>query len=120
MAIKSEISLAFLNIGQVIIIALGITISMIVAGYEVEDGSMTIGDFVMINAYLIQLFLPLNFLGFVYREIKRSLADMEAMFALTSQNIEIRDKPNAPSLKFKEEQYRLKTLPLITNLKILF
>ena len=101
MAIKSEISLAFLNIGQVIIIALGITISMIVAGYEVEDGSMTIGDFVMINAYLIQLFLPLNFLGFVYREIKRSLADMEAMFALTSQNIEIRDKPNAPSLKFK-------------------
>ena len=87
MAIKSEISLAFLNIGQGTIIAIGITIAMIAAGFGIRSGSMTIGDFVMINAYLIQIFIPLNFLGFVYREIKRSLADMEAMFELTSEEI---------------------------------
>ncbi len=91
MAVKSEVSLAFLNIGQGIIIAIGLTISMILAAFQIVAGSMSIGDFVLINTYLIQLFLPLTFLGFVYREIKRSLTDMEAMFQLTHEEQEIKD-----------------------------
>ena len=97
-AIRSGTSLALLNIGQGAVISAGVTILMIMAGYGVVEGTMTIGDFVLINSYLIQLFLPLNFLGFVYREIKRSLADMEAMFELTEQQTEVEDKPGAPAL----------------------
>jgi ATP-binding cassette, subfamily B, heavy metal transporter len=100
-AIQSGSSLALLNIGQGAIISLGVTVMMIMAGYRVADGSMTIGDFVLVNTYLIQLFLPLNFLGFVYREIKRSLADMEAMFDLIEVKAEIEDKPDAPDLVLK-------------------
>ena len=72
---------------------------MILAGQGVADGSMTIGDFVLVNSYLIQVFVPLNFLGFVYREIKRSLIDMEAMFELLEENPDIADKPGAAPLK---------------------
>jgi len=97
-AVKSNVSLAFLNIGQVLVIAAGVTGAMVMAGYGVVDGSMTVGDFVLVNSYLIQLFLPLNFLGFVYREIKRSLTDMEAMFGLLDEYPEIEDKPDAPAL----------------------
>jgi ABC-type transport system involved in Fe-S cluster assembly fused permease/ATPase subunit len=100
-AIRSGTSLALLNIGQGAVISAGVTILMIMAGYGVVEGTMTIGDFVLINSYLIQLFLPLNFLGFVYREIKRSLADMEAMFELTEQQTEVEDKPGAPALALK-------------------
>jgi ABC-type transport system involved in Fe-S cluster assembly fused permease/ATPase subunit len=97
-AIRSGSSLALLNIGQGAVISAGVTVLMIMAGQGVVDGSMTIGDFVLVNSYLIQLFLPLNFLGFVYREIKRSLADMEQMFELTEQQTEVEDKPGAPAL----------------------
>jgi len=97
-AVKSNVSLAFLNIGQGLVIAAGVTGAMVMAGYGVVDGSMTVGDFVLVNSYLIQLFLPLNFLGFVYREIKRSLTDMEAMFGLLDEYPEIEDKPDAPAL----------------------
>jgi ABC-type transport system involved in Fe-S cluster assembly fused permease/ATPase subunit len=97
-AIRSGTSLALLNIGQGAVISAGVTILMIMSGYGVVEGTMTIGDFVLINSYLIQLFLPLNFLGFVYREIKRSLADMESMFELTEQQTEVEDKPGAPAL----------------------
>ena len=99
-AVKSGTSLAFLNIGQGLIIATGVTGSMIMAAYGVQDGSMTIGDFVLVNSYLIQLFLPLNFLGFVYREIKRSLTDMESMFKLLSEQAEVEDKADAKPLIF--------------------
>ena len=105
-AVKSGASLAFLNIGQGVIIAAGVTISMIMAGYGVVGGTMTVGDFVLVNAYLIQLFLPLNFLGFVYREIKRSLTDMETMFQLLNENAEIKDKPDAPPLAIRGGELR--------------
>ena len=98
-AVKSGTSLAFLNIGQGVIIALGVTIAMIMAGHGVVDGTMTVGDFVLVNSYLIQLFLPLNFLGFVYREIKRSLTDMETMFELLGERAEVRDAPDAAALR---------------------
>ena len=97
-AIRSGSSLALLNIGQGVIISLGVTLMMIMAGFGVKSGAMTVGDFVLVNTYLIQLFLPLNFLGFVYREIKRSLADMEAMFDLIEEKMEVEDKPGAPAL----------------------
>ncbi len=97
-AVKSKTTLSLLNIGQGAIIAAGVTGVMVMAGYGVVDGAMTIGDFVLVNAYLVQLFLPLNFLGFVYREIKRSLTDMETMFELLAQNAEIEDRPGAKPL----------------------
>ncbi|NQW02253.1 MAG: ABC transporter ATP-binding protein/permease [Rhodospirillales bacterium] len=97
-AVKSGTSLAFLNIGQGLIIAIGVTLSMLMAAAGVVEGRMTIGDFVLVNAYLIQLFLPLNFLGFVYREIKRSLTDMESMFTLLREQAEVEDDPDARDL----------------------
>lgn len=100
-AVKSGTSLAFLNIGQGIIIASGVTASMLLAAKGVVDGHMTIGDFVLVNSYLIQLFLPLNFLGFVYREIKRSLTDMETMFVLLREQAEVEDAPDAKPLKIQ-------------------
>ena len=100
-AIQSGSSLALLNIGQGMVISRGVVVMMIMAGQGVADGTMTVGDFVLVNTYLIQLFLPLNFLGFVYREIKHSLADMEAMFDLINAKAEIEDKPGAPNLSLK-------------------
>ena len=97
-AVKSKTTLSYLNIGQGAIIAAGVTFIMLMAGSGVIAGAMTIGDFVLVNAYLVQLFLPLNFLGFVYREIKRSLTDMETMFELLAQNAEIEDRPGARPL----------------------
>jgi ATP-binding cassette subfamily B protein len=97
-AVKSKVSLAALNIGQALIVAAGLSLVMLMAGRGVVDGRMTIGDFVLVNTYLIQLYLPLNFLGFVYREIKRSLADMEEMFGLLGVGAEVTDKAGAPVL----------------------
>ena len=97
-AVKSRTSLATLNVGQGAIIAIGLTLIMYMAGLGVVNGTMTLGDFVLVNAYMIQLFLPLNFLGFVYREIKRSLADMEAMFGILGEDAEVKDVPDAPDL----------------------
>jgi len=97
-AIRSKVSLSLLNIGQGFIIAGGLTAVMIMAGYEVQAGTMTLGDFVLVNSYLIQLYMPLNFLGYVYREIKQSLIDMEHMFSLLDKEAEIEDRPNAQAL----------------------
>ncbi len=97
-AVKSKTTLSLLNVGQGAVIAIGVTIVMIMAGFGVAGRTMTVGDFVLVNAYLIQLFLPLNFLGFVYREIKQSLTDMETMFELLDKDAEIADKPGAPTL----------------------
>ncbi len=97
-AVTSKKSLALLNIGQAAIIGVGLTIVMGMAGQGMIDGSMSVGDFVLVNTYLIQLYMPLNFLGFVYREIKQSLTDMEAMFHLLDVNTEIQDRPGAPEL----------------------
>jgi ATP-binding cassette, subfamily B, heavy metal transporter len=98
-AVNSRVSLTLLNIGQGAIIAAGLTTVMIMAGNRVAAGAMTLGDFVLVNSYLIQLYLPLNFLGFVYREIKRSLIDMEQMFALVEEKAEVKDPPGAQALK---------------------
>lgn len=97
-AVISNASLSLLNIGQALIVGGGLTGVMLMAGFGVGSGEMTVGDFVMVNTYLIQLYLPLNFLGFVYREIKQSLADMEAMFHLIEIEAEVRDRPAAPPL----------------------
>ena len=100
-AVKSQVSLSTLNIGQGLIISSGITLLMIMAGFGVQDKTMTLGDFVLVNSYLIQLFIPLNFLGFVYREVKQSLIDMEDMFRLTGEKIEVRDLKNAEPFNFR-------------------
>jgi len=97
-AVKNQTSLSVLNIGQAAIVAIGVTILMVMASQGVVTGAMTIGDLVLVNAFLIQLYMPLHFLGFVYREIRHSLADMERMFGLLDQHEEIRDKPDARSL----------------------
>ena len=97
-AVRNQTSLSVLNAGQATIIAIGVTILMLMASNDVVNGKMTIGDLVLVNAFLIQLYMPLHFLGFVYREIRHSLADMERMFSLLNQPEEVRDKPNAPGL----------------------
>ena len=101
-AVKSKVSLSLLNVGQGAVISAGMTILMIMAGFGVQDGTMTLGDFVLVNSYLIQLFLPLNFLGFVYREIKQSLTDMDEMFGLLERETEIDDKSDAPELNITD------------------
>jgi ATP-binding cassette subfamily B protein len=97
-AVTSKSSLSLLNIGQALIVGVGLTAVMIMAASGVAAGDMTLGDFVLVNTYLIQLYMPLNFLGFVYREIKQSLTDMEAMFHLLELNEEVKDAPGAPAL----------------------
>ena len=98
-AVKSKVTLSMLNIGQGVIIAGGLMMVMVMAGYGVKAGTMTLGDFVLVNSYLIQLFMPLNFLGFVYREIRRSLTDMQTMFGLIDEPTEVADRAGAPELR---------------------
>ncbi|MEE2954977.1 MAG: ABC transporter ATP-binding protein/permease [Pseudomonadota bacterium] len=98
-AVLSKTSLSFLNIGQALIVGGGLVILLVMAGNRMVAGHMTIGEFTMIHIYLMQLFQPLNFLGFVYREIKQSLIDMEAMFNLLKVVEEVADKPGAQKLK---------------------
>jgi len=97
--IRSQHSLSWLNLGQAAIIAVGVSLMMWRAAVGVADGTMTIGDIVLVNAFLIQLYIPLNFLGVLYREIRQSLTDIERMFALLDQNEEIRDAPDARALE---------------------
>jgi len=97
-AVKSKTTLSLLNIGQAAIISVGVVLVMLLAGQGIVDGKLTIGDFVLVNTYLIQLYMPLNFLGSVYREIKQSLTDMESMFSLLRVNAEVEDRPDAVPL----------------------
>ncbi|MFO7483037.1 ABCB family ABC transporter ATP-binding protein/permease [Oceanibaculum nanhaiense] len=97
-AVKSRTTLSLLNVGQGAIIAVGLVAVMVMAGNGVKNGSMTVGDFVLVNGYLIQLYMPLNFLGFVYREMKQSLIDMEAMFRLLGVEREVEDRPGSVDL----------------------
>ena len=98
-AVKTTTSLAILNAGQAAIFSVGLTAIMLMAGYGIASGTMTIGDFVLVNTFLMQLYVPLNLLGSVYREIKQSLIDMEAMFHLLGVVPEIEDRDGAPDLK---------------------
>ena len=105
-AVKSETSLAFLNVGQTAIISVGVSAMMIMAAIEVRAGGMTVGDFVLVNAYLIQLYMPLNWLGTVYREIKQSLIDMEQMFRLLGVPQEVADRPGAQPIRLAGGEVR--------------
>jgi ATP-binding cassette subfamily B protein len=98
-AVRTRSTLSLLNMGQGLIIAIGVTILMVMAARGVVGGALTIGDFVLVNTYLIQLYQPLNFLGFVYRQIKQSLVDMESMFALLAEDVEVEDAPDAHPLR---------------------
>jgi ATP-binding cassette subfamily B protein len=98
-AVRNTISLSALNVGQATIIAAGLVLVTLMAGNDVVAGTMTIGEFVLVNAYLVQLYLPLNFLGFVYRQIRQSLTDMEVMFNVLDIPPEITDAPDAPPLR---------------------
>ena len=101
-AIRSKATLSTLNIGQGVVIAAGLVAVMIMAGQGVVAGRMTVGDFVLVNTYLVQLYMPLNFLGFVYREIRQSLVNMEQMFALLNVNAEIADSIDARPLQVSQ------------------
>jgi ATP-binding cassette, subfamily B, heavy metal transporter len=96
---KNVLSLVLLNSGQALIIAATITVMMILAARQVAAGTMTLGDLVMVNAYMIQLFIPLNFLGFVYREIRQSLANIERLFGLLEKPVKVEDRPGAKDIE---------------------
>jgi ATP-binding cassette subfamily B protein len=98
-AVKSQVTLNMLNLGQAAIIALGLAAIMLLAAEGVRDGTMSVGRFVLVNTYLMQLYQPLNMLGFVYREIKQGLVDMEQMFRLLGVAQEVADRPGAPTLE---------------------
>ncbi len=100
-SVDAYTSLAVLNAGQAIIFTLGLAAAMVLCAYGVERHTNTVGDFVMINAMMIQLYTPLNFMGLVYREIKQALIDIETMFALLSKKPEIEDRPGAPPLQVR-------------------
>ena len=103
-AVKTWVSLAVLNSGQAVIYSAGLTIVMVMSALAVRAGHATVGDFVMINALMIQLYMPLNFIGSSYREIKQGLIDVEQMFTLLKVNAEIKDKPGARPLVVKDAE----------------
>jgi ATP-binding cassette subfamily B protein len=105
-AVKSQTSLSALNIGQSAIIAIAVSLIMWRATAGVVDGSMTIGDLVLVNAFMIQLYIPLNFLGVIYREIKQALADMERLFRLIEEHAEITNRPGARPLAIAGAEVR--------------
>ncbi|ADC71352.1 ABC transporter related protein [Thioalkalivibrio sp. K90mix] len=98
---KNVLTLVLLNSGQALIIAAAITVIMLLATRQVAAGEMSLGDLVMVNAYMIQLFMPLNFLGFVYREIRQSLANIERLFGLLEKPVQVEDRPDAPDLEVR-------------------
>ena len=98
-AVQTNYSLSILNFGQALLITAGLVIVMVMAAMGVQSGKLTVGDFVMVNAYMIQITLPLNFLGTVYREIRQALVDMGEMFELLDQPTDVTDKPGAGALQ---------------------
>jgi ATP-binding cassette subfamily B protein len=105
-AVKSQTSLSALNVGQSAIIAGGVTLIMILAARGVVEGSLTIGDLVLVNAFLLQLFIPLNFLGIVYSQLKHAIADMQLMFDLLERNPEVQDRSDAVELQVGSAEVR--------------
>ncbi len=98
-ALKTSYTLAFLNFGQSVLITTGLVVVLVMAAIGVQNGQLSVGDFVMVNAYMIQITMPLNFLGTVYREIRQALVDMGEMFDLLEQPAEVDDKPGATQIK---------------------
>ncbi|MEX2126820.1 MAG: ABC transporter ATP-binding protein/permease [Xanthobacteraceae bacterium] len=105
-SVSTYTSLAILNAGQAVIFTLGLTAIMVLAVLDVSQGLRTVGDFVMINAMLIQLYIPLNFMGMLYREIKQAITDIEIMFGILSRDPEIEDKPGAKPLVVRKGTIR--------------
>ncbi|MBX3518948.1 MAG: ABC transporter ATP-binding protein/permease [Xanthobacteraceae bacterium] len=104
--VQTYTSLAVLNAGQATIFTLGLTVMMAMCVFDIQAGRRTVGDFVMINAMLIQLYIPLNFMGMLYREIKQATIDIEQMFGILNRNPEIQDKPDAKPLEVREGTLR--------------
>src|SRR5499427_964506 len=109
-SVHSYGSLAVLNAGQATVFTIGLTVVMVMCAYGIKDGSKTVGDFVMINAMMIQLYQPLNFMGMVYREIKQAVIDIERMFAILAREPEIKDKPNAKPIAIKRGAIRFENV----------
>jgi ATP-binding cassette subfamily B protein len=109
-SIVTQTTLSVLNTGQGLIASLGLVAVMILAALGVKDGSLTVGDLVMANALLIQLFIPLNLLGTVYRDISQGLIDMEMMFGLLRRPQEVKDKPGAPPLAVSNGEIRFENV----------
>jgi ATP-binding cassette subfamily B protein len=105
-AVKNQTSLSALNVGQSTVIAIGVTLLMILAANGVVTGTLTLGDLVLINAFLLQLFIPLNFLGIVYSQLKHSIADMQLMFDVLDRSPEIEDRPDAIELEIGSGEVR--------------
>jgi ATP-binding cassette subfamily B protein len=109
-AVRTYVSLAILNTGQAFIYTIGLTVCMLLAARGIVNGTHTIGDFVMINAMLIQLYMPLYFLGMIYRELRQGLVDIEAMFDLLGQSPEVKDRPGAQPLSVDKGQLRFENV----------
>jgi ATP-binding cassette subfamily B protein len=107
---KSQMSLSFLNAGQAAIITVGLVSVMVLAAYHISQGLMSLGDLVVVNGFLTQLYVPLNLLGTVYREINQALIDMEKMFDVLNVAPEVQDKPNAPDLVVKGGEVRFENV----------
>ena len=107
---RNQVSLNLLNIGQASIISVGVTALLFMSAQGVLAGTMTVGDVVLVSAFLTQLYAPLNFLGFVYREIKNSLADMERLFSLLRRKQEVKDAPNAQVLSCAQAGVRFENV----------
>src|SRR6266568_1605409 len=109
-SVRSYVSLAVLNAGQATIFTIGLAATMVLCAYGIKDGTHTVGDFIMINAMMIQLYQPLNFMGMVYREIKHALIDIENMFAILSRKPEIEDRPGAKPLEVRRGAIRFENV----------
>lgn len=114
-AVKSTSSMALLNFGQGAIIAIGVTLVMITAAQGVSEGSLTIGDLVLVNAMMLQLFIPLGFLGIIYRSMKHSLADMDLLFKLLDNKPQIQDVEDSKDLEVKQANIEFKNINFSYN-----
>lgn len=114
-AVLTRTSLSVVNIGQGLLISSGMALLMILAGRDIQAGDLTVGDFVAINTYLLQLYAPLNFLGWIYREIRQSILDLENMLGLLDEHSDIQDREGAPSLQMKSGEIAFKDVHFSYN-----
>ena len=123
MAVRSRTSLSVVNIGQGTIIAIGMMLMMGMAGLHIQEGKLTVGDFVAVNTYLLQLYVPLNFLGWFYRELRQALVDMERMFSFLDEPVGVRDRDGASdiaidggSVSFEDVHFSYKDRPILQGI----
>ncbi|MEC8110553.1 MAG: ABC transporter ATP-binding protein/permease, partial [Pseudomonadota bacterium] len=123
MAVRSRTSLSVVNIGQGTIIAIGMMLMMGMAGLHIQEGRLTVGDFVAVNTYLLQLYVPLNFLGWFYRELRQALVDMERMFSFLDEPVGVRDRDGASdiaidggSVSFEDVHFSYKDRPILRGI----